>query len=81
MELFRSTSGILTAMPHNRSAFFLALALFAFPSLAAITGSVMTPDGKPLAGARNRSSRGLHSSTASSPERVISGLQPKSPRG
>ncbi|HEX7807166.1 MAG TPA: carboxypeptidase regulatory-like domain-containing protein, partial [Thermoanaerobaculia bacterium] len=39
-------------MPHKRSAFFLALALFAFPSLAAITGSVMTPDGKPLAGAR-----------------------------
>ncbi len=52
MELFRNTSVILTAMPHKRFAAFFVLALFALPSLAAITGSVMTPDGKPVAGAR-----------------------------
>lgn len=53
MELFRNPSVILTAMPNKRFAVvFLVVALFAFPSLAAITGSVMTPDGKPVAGAR-----------------------------
>ncbi|HEX2835748.1 MAG TPA: carboxypeptidase regulatory-like domain-containing protein [Thermoanaerobaculia bacterium] len=40
-------------MPTKRIAVVsLALALFALPSLAAITGSVMTADGKPVAGAR-----------------------------
>jgi protocatechuate 3,4-dioxygenase beta subunit len=53
MELFRIPGVILTAMPNKRFAVvFFALLPFAIPSLAAITGSVMTSDGKPVAGAR-----------------------------
>lgn len=39
-------------MPQKRLATLLFLLSFALPSLAAVTGSVMTPEGKPLAGVR-----------------------------
>jgi hypothetical protein len=39
-------------MPHKRLATLLFLLSFALPTLAAVTGSVMTAEGKPLAGAR-----------------------------
>lgn len=52
MELFRTPSVIHSAMPNKRFAVLLAFALIALPSFAAVTGTVLTPDGKPVAGAR-----------------------------
>lgn len=42
----------MTIMRQHRIAFAVAAALVAFPSFAAITGTVMTKEGQPLAGAR-----------------------------
>src|SRR5689334_5030328 len=51
-ELFRPSGVILHAMRRRLLATVLVLSAFAIPAFAAITGSVMTAEGAPVAGAR-----------------------------
>lgn len=48
----RAISGVILHAMHRKLGVLLALCFAAFPSLAAVTGVVMTNDGKPVAGAR-----------------------------